>query len=75
MTVLQDQSCFLSARRCLTVHPEQMCPDRKRAGTGHSGIVRLDKANSQDPAQPTDAMGGAWKIHFRFECFGLVGVG
>jgi hypothetical protein len=43
--------------------------------TGPFGNARLDKDKLHDPAQPTDAMGWAWKIHFRFEFFGVVGVG
>jgi hypothetical protein len=31
------------------------------------------KRNLGNPAQPTKAMGGAWKIHFRFEFLGSVG--
>jgi hypothetical protein len=51
------------------------CDQLVQPGIGLSGNARLDKAKLHDPAQPTDAMGGAWKIHFRFEFFGLAGDG
>jgi hypothetical protein len=51
------------------------CDQFVQPGIGLFATVPVDKANSQDHAQPTDAMGGAWKIHFRFEFFGVVGVG
>jgi hypothetical protein len=51
------------------------CDQFVQPGTGLFGTVRPDKVKSHDPAQTTEAMSGAWKIHFRFEFFGSVGVG
>jgi hypothetical protein len=51
------------------------CEQFVQPRTGFFGPIAIPEANSADPAQATEAMGGTWKIHFCFETLGLERIG